>query len=304
MLSMLKIVSISLGSSTRDKTTSTTLLEEQISIQRTGTDGDFARAIQLISELDASVDAFGLGGIDLNLCAGKRKWPVRDAQKLKRAAKIAPVADGGTLKLLLEPRLIDWLADNFSAIPLKGAKALLVSAVDRWGMAESLAKHCSEVIFGDLLYAVGVPVPLRSIRAIYQASLMLAPIITQLPFQILYPTGPKQQEHKPKHTEYFVWADWICGDFHYIRRNLPPRLDGKVVLTNTTTSEDQELLAQRGLAYLITTTPVIEGRSFGMNVLEATLLGLMRRNRDMVDDATFQVYLNRLDLKPNIIKLN
>ncbi len=304
MLMMLRIVSVSLGSSARDKTTATRLLDEDISIQRTGTDGDLARAIALISELDSQVDAFGLGGIDLHLCAGGKKWPIRDAYKLKRAAKLAPVADGGTLKLLLEPRLVDWLADNFSEVPLKGAKALLVSAVDRWGMAQSLARHAGEFIFGDLLYAVGLPFPLKSIKAITTAANLLAPILTQLPFQILYPTGDKQQEQKPKHTEYFVWADWICGDFHYIRRNLPPRLDGKVVLTNTTTAEDQALLAQRGLKYLITTTPVIEGRSFGMNVLEAALLGLMRRNRDMADNATFEVYLNRLDLQPNIMKLN
>jgi hypothetical protein len=301
---MLKIVSVSLGSSKRDKTTATELLDEQISIQRVGTDGDLPRAIQLIGELDASVDAFGLGGIDLYLCAGGRKWPVRDAMKLQRAAKSAPVADGSMLKLLLEPLLVDWLAENFTAVPLKGAKALLVSAVDRWGMAESLVQHCSEVVFGDLLYAVGLPFPVRSICAMTRLAYWLAPIITQLPFAMLYPTGAKQQEHLPKHAEYFIWADWICGDFHYIRRNLPPRLDGKVILTNTTTSEDQELLAQRGLSYLITTTPVIDGRSFGMNVLEATLMALMRRNRDMADRATFHVYLNRLNLLPNIIKLN
>jgi hypothetical protein len=304
MLAMLKIVSVSLGSSKRDKTTATRLLDEDVSLQRTGTDGDLARAIQLIGELDPQVDAFGLGGIDLYLCAGGKKWPIRDAFKLKRAAKTAPVADGSILKLQLEPRLVDWLAENFTEVPLKGSKALLVSAVDRWGMAESLARHCGEVIFGDLLYAIGLPFPLRTIKAITVAANWIAPVITQLPFKLLYPTGSQQHEHKPKHTEFFIWADWICGDFHYIRRNMPPRLDGKVVLTNTTTAEDQELLAQRGLRYLITTTPVIDGRSFGMNVLEAALLALMRRNRDMADHATFEVYLNRLDLKPNIIKLN
>ena len=304
MLPMLKIVSVSLGSSKRDKTTQTRLLDEDVSLQRTGTDGDFSRAIELIEELDSQVDAFGLGGIDLYLCAGGKKWPIRDAFRLKRAAKTAPVADGSTLKLLLEPRLIDWLADNFHEAPLKGAQALLVSAVDRWGMAEGLARHCAETIFGDLLYAVGAPIPLRTLKSVSNAANLIAPIMTKLPFKLLYPTGAKQQEHKPKHTEFFIWADWICGDFHYIRRNLPPRLDGKVVLTNTTTAEDQELLAGRGLKYLITTTPVIDGRSFGMNVLEASLLAMMRRNKDVADNATFEVYLNKLDLKPNIIKLN
>jgi len=43
-------------------------------------------------------------------------------------------------------------------------------------------------------------------------------------------------------------------------------------LTNTTTSENVEELKKRGVSLLITTTPVIEGRSFGTNVLEGVSL--------------------------------
>lgn len=301
---MLKIFSISLGSSKRDKTTATELLGEPLEIQRIGTDGSLRRARELIGKLDEEAGAFGLGGIDLYLCAAGRKYAIRDALKLKRAASQAPVADGSTLKLMLEPQLTDTLAETFEPVPLKGARVLHVSAVDRWGMAARLAEHASEVVFGDLLYALNLPFPLHSIRAISRAARVLAPVVTKLPFSVLYPTGAKQTEPRPHHSEYFVWADWICGDFHYIRRNLPPRLDGKVVYTNTTTSEDVELLRGRGLAYLITTTPVIDGRSFGMNVLEASLLAIMRKAKDVPDEATFQVYLNRLGLKPNVMQLN
>ena len=121
---------------------------------------------------------------------------------------------------------------------------------------------------------------------------------------MLYPTGDKQKEHKPKFTEFFNWADWICGDYHYISRNLPPRLDGKVVLTNTTTEKDQQRLKSLGLAWLITTTPVIDGRSFGMNVLEGCIAALIRSSGDLISEDNYDVYLNKLDLKPTMIKLN
>jgi hypothetical protein len=307
---MLKVVSVSLGSSARDKVTKAIFLDHEVELSREGMDGDFPKALARIAELDGKVDAIGLGGIDLYLCVGDRKYTIRDAARLAAQAKRTPVVDGSGLKLTLERQLVDQLADpvraaalGFGGHPLKGSKALLVSAADRWGMAEALAAHADECIFGDLIFALGLPIPMRSLKAVRGFAAAVAPIITKLPFQWLYPTGDKQKEHKPQHSELFVWADWICGDFHYIKRNLPPRLDGKVVLTNTTTQADQDDLKARGCAYLCTTTPVIEGRSFGMNVLEGCVAALIRQRGDMLTPENYAVYLNKLALQPTVVEL-
>jgi hypothetical protein len=305
---MLKVVSVSLGSSARDKSSRTQFLGQDVELTRIGTDGDFQQAMAKIAELDGKVDAIGLGGIDLYLCAGRKKWAIRDAQRLARQAKTTPVVDGSMLKMLLEPRMVRWLAalpaDEEHPPPLRGAKALLVSGVDRFGMATALAESAAEVVFGDLMFALGLPIPIHSIKRLEQFASFLAPIVTKLPFQVLYPTGDKQKQHKPRYSEYFTWADWLCGDYHYISRNLPPRLDGKVVLTNTTTAQDQERLKGLGLGWLITTTPVLDGRSFGMNVLEGCLAALMRQSGEMLSEHNYEVYLNKLDLKPSVIRLN
>jgi len=301
---MLKVVSVSLGSSSRDKTTRTTFLEQEVELSRVGMDGDLERARKFIGELDGQVDAIGLGGIDRYLCAGNRKYEIRDARRLAAAATKTPVVDGSDLKLILEKRLVSELAVDFTANKLSEARVLQVSAVDRWGMAEALAEHAREIIFGDLMFGLGIPITVRGIKAIHNLARVLAPIIVRLPFQILYPTGSKQKEHKPRFSEYFVWADWICGDFHYIRRNLPERLDGKVILTNTTTSEDQQLLKARGVGHLITTTPVIDGRSFGMNVLEGCLVAMIIQQGDHVSAEMIEIYLNKLNLHPTITQLN
>lgn len=304
---MLKVVSVSLGSSARDKVSRARFMEQDVELSRLGTDGDFPAALKKIAELDGQVDAIGLGGIDLYLCAGKRKWAIRDAMRLAAQARKTPVADGHILKLLLEGRMVHQLAalagvDGLP--PLKGAKVLMVAGVDRWGMSEALAQYAGEIVFGDLIFALGLPFPLDSLKKLERMARVMAPIISKVPFQWLYPTGDKQKEHKPKHAEYFVWADWICGDFHYISRNLPPRLDGKVVLTNTTTEADQQRLKAAGLGWLCTTTPVIEGRSFGMNVLEGLISALIVKGGDTLTEQNFEVYLNKLNLKPNVMRLN
>ncbi len=67
---MKRAVSISLGSSTRDKAVEIDLLGERARIERIGTDGDMRRAQRLYAELDGQVDAFGIGGTDLGVLVG------------------------------------------------------------------------------------------------------------------------------------------------------------------------------------------------------------------------------------------
>ena len=99
---MKKIVSVSLGSSSRDHQANVNLLGEDFDISRVGTDGKLAVAIEKVEELDGKVDAIGLGGIDVYLYAGKKRFALRDGLRLLNAAKVTPVVDGSGLKNTLE----------------------------------------------------------------------------------------------------------------------------------------------------------------------------------------------------------
>lgn len=301
------VLSVSLGSSKRDKRATANLLGEDIVIERRGTDGDLGKAIQLIAENDGKVDAFGLGGIDLYLWVGQRKYVVRDALKMARAANKTPVVDGSGLKNTLERRAVKWAAEEFTGEPrLKESRALLVSGIDRTGMAQALTQYAKSVVFGDVAFALGIGIPIRNLRTLNMLGTILLPIFTRLPFTILYPTGDKQEKNTPKFARFFEEADWICGDFNYIKRYAPLGLNAKIVLTNTTTEEDVDMLAERGVKWLITTTPVFDGRSFGTNLLEAVIVSLIRRDHGMdylPSESDYEVYLNKLELKPTVREL-
>jgi hypothetical protein len=58
---------------------------------------------------------------------------------------------------------------------------------------------------------------------------------------------------------------------------MPPDLSGKIIVTNTTTAHDCELFKKAGVKYLVTTTPVLDGRSFGTNMMEASIIAAMGR---------------------------
>jgi hypothetical protein len=300
---MIKVVSVSLGSSRRDKAVKATLLGEEVEISRVGTDGDLKKAIQAIRNLDGKVDAIGLGGIDLFLWVGNQRFVVRDALKMARAAKVTPVVDGSGLKHTLEVRVVEQLAQD-ARFDLANKRAVLVSGIDRMGMAKALAKHAKEVMYGDLVFALKIPIGIRSYTTLKVLGYTLLPILSKLPFQFLYPVGEKQDEIVPKHGKLYAWGDVIAGDFHFIRRHMPDRMDGKIILTNTTTEEDVGLLKQRGVKYLVTTTPVFDGRSFGTNLLEAVFVTLLKKRPENVHPDDYHIMLNKLDFKPTVRELN
>jgi hypothetical protein len=129
------------------------------------------------------------------------------------------------------------------------------------------------------------------------------PIAGRLPFDWIYPTGEKQEKNTPKFGEWYRWGTVIAGDCHYIKRYMPARLDGKVICTNTTTPEDVELFRRAGVRHLVTTTPVMEGRSFGTNMLEAALIAARGLGRKLTH-AELEAVLDELGLEPNLQTLN
>jgi hypothetical protein len=299
----LRVVSVSLGSSSRDKIVTVNFLGRDVSIERRGTDDDFAKAIALIRELDGQVDAIGLGGIDLYLVADGRKYIIRDALKLAQAAKITPVVDGSGLKHTLERRTVQWLQEH-GVVDFAGKRVLLVSGVDRFGMAETLPELGAETLFGDLIFALGIPIPITTLRGLRRIAHLLLPIICRLPFSLIYPTGKKQEETISKYDRYFNWADIIAGDFHFIRRYMPARLDGKVIITNTTTANDVALMRERGVRLLVSTTPEFDGRSFGTNVMEGVIIALIGKTPETMTPDDYLRTLEQLGWEPRVVTLN
>jgi len=246
-------------------------LGEQVMLERRGVDGDMSKAAALIGDLDGKVDAIGLGGIDLYAYIGTRRYVLRDAAKLASHAKRTPVVCGAGLKTYVEGRMIAKLEPRFH---WADKRVLITSAVDRYGMAQAFAKAGADVAIGDMIFALGLPLGIRNLRIFQGLAGVLLPIMFRLPFAWLYPTGDKQDNvpiPSERFARFYHEADVIAGDWHYIRRYMPPRLANKIIVTNTTTAENLDDLKKRGVAAVITTTPRVNGRSLPTNLLEAAL---------------------------------
>jgi len=296
-----QVVSVSLGSSTRDHRARVNLLGEAFDVSRTGTDGKLDVAIAKVKALDGHVDAIGLGGIDVYLYAGKQRYALRDGLRLLEAATITPVVDGSGLKNTLEREAVRFMQDDLK-IDLAGKRVLMVSALDRFGMAQALVDAGADVLFGDFIFALDKDMPVRGLAEFEQLAEKYLPDACKLPFQFFYPTGKKQEKPpEPKYPQYYDDAEIVAGDFHFMRQFMPERLDGKIVLTNTVTPANVEELKSRGVAQLITTTPDFGGRSFGTNVIEAALLALLGKKWADVTPADYERVLHELNLKPRVV---
>lgn len=301
--SMKRVVSVSLGTSKRDKSHQVEILGTQFQIERRGTDGSKPKFKQLMEELDGNVDALGVGGADIYVATATKRYAFKDVLKLISGVKRTPVVDGSGLKHTLEKKTIETLSKD-GTVDFKKERVLLVSAVDRFGMAQALDSIGGEIVYGDFLFGLGLPIKIRSYKTVNILASILLPIITLFPIETFYPTGEKQEERKPKHPKVFDWATFICGDWHYIRRYAPDNLQGKTILTQTLRSADIEWLKSTGARRAITTTPVMGGETFATNVMEGVIVALNEKGPEVLTEEDYLGTLSKLGWKPSIIDLN
>lgn len=300
---MKRVVSISLGTSKRDKRDEVQILGEDFLLERRGTDGDLQKFEDLFKELDGKVDALGVGGADIYVVVHHRRYAFRQILKLIRGATKTPVVDGSGLKHTLERETIRTLQRE-GTVDFTQERVLLVSAVDRFGMAQALVEAGAQVTFGDLMVGLGLPIPLQRYRQVEAFGRVVLPIVTQLPFKWFYPTGEKQERRTPKFKKTFDAATMIAGDWHYIRRFAPDDMKGKTVLTQTLRRADLELLRSWGVSRAITTTPVVGGETFATNVMEGVVVALRGKGKEPLTEAEILDTLKALGWKPNVIDLS
>ena len=133
---MKRAVSISIGSSKRDKAVEVSMLGETVRIERLGTDGDMEAAALKYKELDGKVDAFGVGGADLGLMVDDKWYPLYSVRPMIRFVKKTPIVDGVGLKNTLENKSAAFLDAKLGPYITKmGKKVFVVSGADRWGMS-------------------------------------------------------------------------------------------------------------------------------------------------------------------------
>jgi len=299
---MKKAVSVSLGSSARDKSVIVDFDGEPVSLERIGTDGDAEKLRNLCIELDGEVDALAIGGADLYYRLGGREYPARAVVKLVKGVCQTPVVDGRGLKHNTLERRVFELAMPALGEMQRFERAFVPVALDRQGLARAVEEVADEVIYGDLMVALGIPIVVRGFDSYCRVARVLLPFVCRFPLSMIY-YGSDEKDPEPRYHRYWEMCDLIAGDFMFMRKYMPLDMSGKTVITNTTTDENIELLRERGVRTVITTTPRYEGRSFGTNMMEAALTAYAGKGRQLTDDE-LNALIDQLDIRPTVEILN
>ncbi len=151
------------------------------------------------------------------------------------------------------------------------------------------------------MVGLGLPLAIKGLGRFKKIARLLLPIVSHFPMSMIF-YGSEGSEIQPKYERYWGQCDVIAGDFMFMRKHMPDDLSGKTIITNTTTSDNVELLRQRGVSRVITTTPRYEGRSFGTNVMEAALTAYAGQGRPLTD-AELNALIDQLDLRPSVQSL-
>ena len=301
---MKRVVSVSLGSSDGDFTREVDLNGHPVQLVREGMDGDIDRAARRVQELDGQVDAIGLGGIDIYLYVGGKQFIIGDGQRLARMATRTPVVDGSGLKNTLERQVVRQLAER--SLISSETRVLMVSAMDRFGMAEALVDLGCQCVFGDLIFNMGINYPLKNLAEVAEMAEKYRSRLLTVPFHLLYPTGEKQRERKPdpRFARYYEDADVVAGDRHLIHRHLPERVPGKGIVTTTTRPSTLAEFAEAGVRWVATTTPSMDGVSGGTNVIEAAMVAVMEKSVSEVTTDDYLEWIQRLGLRGSVQMLD
>jgi hypothetical protein len=146
-----EIVSISLGPSNRDYEFTARLFDQEIHVWRFGTDGDVRAARELVAQYDGQVHAIGLGAMNLYFKVGARTYTHQEIQQVASAAQSTPVVDGVHLKSTLERWAIAQIAQEHRQI-LHHRRILVISGLERYGMAQVLSSYTDDLLFGDPMF--------------------------------------------------------------------------------------------------------------------------------------------------------
>lgn len=298
---MKQAVSVSLGSAAGDFAREIMLAGQTVRLTREGTNGDMDRARRRIAELDGAVDALGLGGIDISLSVGGERFLIGDGVRLAEAAVKTPLVDGSGLKNTLERAVVRELAASGRITP--SSRVLMVSALDRFGMADAFVEMGCPCVFGDLIFNIGLDYPLTALSEIEDLAKKYRSRLLSVPFHQLYPTGTAQDQSSadPRYAKYYEAADVIAGDGHLILRHLPPALPpGKGIVTNTTRPHSLARLADAGAAWVATTTPEMDGLSGGTNLMEAALIAVIGLPLSEITPAMYDDWIEKLGWRGSV----
>ena len=259
---MKQVVSISLGSSNNNYDFQTSFLGEKFRIRRIGTNGDYDKAVDLLVQLDAETDAFGLGSVKLpparknsrliDMAANFLNYVHDDSSKIAklRSRLKTPVTTGDHLLNVAYEWAIRSLQFEYTGY-FNNARVLFLSGMTHYRMASVMSEFTENMTFADPVIENGISKFMHSFRELDLYAKGAHEILKWVPSKRLTSSAvPIKKWNTHILRKAMQKAHIIVVPYHnfydYVEDCTPEELGGKTIITTTAYEDRIEFLKNQG----------------------------------------------------------
>lgn len=298
---MKKVVSVSLGSSSKDYEFKTRFLGRDFHIKRLGADGDEGKAWELLRRYQSEADAIGLGMLRDHYDIGSR-WEVHaDTDRLLKVVTRVPATTGADLRRMLQVRAVRHVQRKFGHY-FNNNLVLFLSGLVNYDMAQAMGDYTPNLKFADAVLETGAPAVLTSLDQleIYARGAHLAsPVIptrglSKIPGITRMKKGIVSREMAKCHV--------IVGTFDDIAAfGGPDNLDGKTLITSAIDDDRLDYFRDCNVNLAVDVSPKLFERVVGLNTIQAMILAAMETTSEELSDHDLEEIVEELKIEPRLL---
>ncbi|MGE5360102.1 MAG: hypothetical protein ACM3NQ_13885 [Bacteroidales bacterium] len=297
---MKRIVSVSLGPASADYEVTTAFLGHQFHIRRVGTDGDVAAAAALLERCQHEADACGLGMVRDHAFVGTRRVTNRTTARLERLVTRVPVTTGARLRTFFDEFAIRHVQREEGQY-FTNARVLFLSGAFNYRVASTLLEHTANVRFADPATLDGLPIVLRSARALEAYTAASTRLSRDRRTALATTMPPRLRWSRAAVRRAMKWAHFLVAPYQEAEQYTADELRRKVLITSSVTDDSLRRLGELGVHVVVDRTPRLLERIVGLNVIDAMLLALLEKRADEMVDDDYLDALGDLDLAPRML---
>jgi len=299
---MKRVVSVSLGSRTRDYSFRTGFLGERFEVTRVGTDGDAGTAMQVLAEFRDKADALGLGMVRDHYTVGTNRYAEAETRKLEQQALDTPITTGGKLREIVQEWTLRTAQAELGNV-FSNAKVLFLSGAHSYRLASILAESTDNLSFADPIVQFGIPSCLHTLDALELYAAGSHPILRVKSGRELIPSLAPLKFFNHLFLKRAIRDAHVVVATHYDQLSHYGRaeLDGKIVITSTVSGERIRELADKGVRLVLDCSIQPFAETVDLNAVEAMVMAALNKPAEDISHDDYLEIFTDLELAPRII---
>jgi predicted amino acid dehydrogenase len=300
---MKKVVSISLGPSSKDYEFKTRFLGQNFKVNRYGADDDDGKAWDMLRRHQADADAIGLGMMRDHFDVGDRKHVNKETERLLKVVTRVPATTGAALRRLLQVRAVRQVQKELGNY-FNNNLVLFLSGMSNYDMALAMADYTPNIKFADAVLLTGAPAMLTSIEQLElfaRSSRLAASVLPTRRLAKLPVPGLSRVKHGVVAKE-MAKSHVIVGTVDDIASfGTLDNLDGKTIITSAVDEDALDFFAECNVNLVVDVSPMLFDRVVGLNTIQAMILAAIGTTTAELSGQDLEEIVEELDLKPRLL---